>query len=372
MHTPSSAGGVYATVVSRLRRPAIDPGRLSFSSAFVRVEMSEGSEPSARSAPADMRPSALRVRPTDGAAGPRDRKPSLEVPEGRARAMYERIAEYIEDVRTSLRIDVSDHVYQRCIDEIRSLREGRYDCVTQSLENLRPLVEQLQSRLALVEDLRLDSPVYYRQGHPERPASPRRPDAHPFPSAEQTNALAHMTAELNSTRRRAREVEHTSTAWSLGAPTGGPGATIPPNVSDAQGLHPAGTATSRHADGTRPPMDANVASETQALPYDAGGIQEARRVPYEDGQDRGGAARGSREPILSFDPRWGGYQPVGLTAHPGPVDIRTLPVTPFGTLGPGAPGVEPVHTMIQEFSDVANYGMYRLDNTSRLVTSSDA
>ena len=62
--------------------------------------MSEGSEPSARSAPADMRPSALRVRPTDGAAGLRDREPSLEVPERRARSMYERIAEYIEDVQT--------------------------------------------------------------------------------------------------------------------------------------------------------------------------------------------------------------------------------------------------------------------------------
>ena len=119
-------------------------------------------------------------------------------------------------------------------------------------------------------------------------------------------------------------------------------------------------------------MDANVASETQALPYAAEGMQEVRRVPYADDQDRGGAARGSREPILSFDPRWGGYQPVDLTAHPGPVDTRTLPVTPFGTLGPAAPGVEPAHTMIQEFSDVANYRMYWLDNTSRLVISGDA
>ena len=135
--------------------------------------MSEGSEPLARSAPADMRPSALRVRPTDGAAGPRDREPLLEVPEGRARTVYERIAEYIEDVRTSLRIDVSDHVYRRCMDELRSLREGRSDCVTQSLENFRALVDQLQSRLALVEDSRLDSPVDYREDRPERPASSR-------------------------------------------------------------------------------------------------------------------------------------------------------------------------------------------------------
>ena len=135
------------------------------------------------------------------------------------------------------------------------------------------------------------------------------------------NALAHMTAELNSTRRRAREVEQTSTARSPGARTGGPGASAPRNASDAQELPPTGTVTSRHADGIRPPLDANVASETQALPYAAGGMQEAGRVPYADDQGRGGAARGSREPILSFDPRWGGYQPVDLTAHPGPVDI---------------------------------------------------
>ena len=98
-------------------------------------------------------------------------------------------------------------------------------------------------------------------------------------------------------------------------------------------------------------------------------MQQPRWVPPEDGHGRGGAAPGSREPILSFDPRWGGYQPADLAAHPGPVDIRTLPVTPFGTFGLAEPGLEPVHTMIQEFSAVANYRMYRLDNTSRLVTS---
>ena len=61
-----------------------------------------------------------------------------------------------------------------------------------------------------------------------------------------------------------------------------------------------------------------------------------------------------------------------LTAHPGPVDIRTLPVTPFGTLGPAKPGLELVHTMIQAFGAIANYQMYWLDNASRLVSSGDA
>ena len=293
---PQSFGGVYATGVSRPRRLAIDPRRLLFSSASVRFEMSEGFEPSARPAPADM-------RPRDGAAGPRDRELSLEVPEGRARAMYERIAEYIEDVPTSLCIDVSDHVYRRCMDELRSLRKGRFHSVTLSLENLRALFDQLQRRLMLIEDSRLDSPVDYRDGRPERPASSRRPNAHPFLSAEQMHELTHVTAELNSTRRRARQVEQTSTARSPGAPTGGPGATVPPNASDAHELHPTGTVTSRHADRTRPPIDANVASETQALPYAARGAREAGCVSYTNNQYRGGAARGSSEMSLSFYPR---------------------------------------------------------------------
>ena len=55
--------------------------------------------------------------------------------------MYERMAEYIEDVRTPLRIDVTDHVYARSRNDSRSLREGKFECVTQSLESLRPLVD---------------------------------------------------------------------------------------------------------------------------------------------------------------------------------------------------------------------------------------
>ena len=101
-------------------------------------------------------------------------------------------------------------------------------------------------------------------------------------------------------------------------------------------------------------------------------MREASRVPYRHGTGRGEAARGSREPILSFEPRWGDYQPQDLTTLQDPVDVRSLPVTPFGTLGPAAPGVEAVHTMIQEFSAVATYRMYRLDNVSALVTSGDA
>ena len=107
--------------------------------------MNEGSEPTVHSAPADMRASALRVRPGDGAAGRRDRELSLDYSEGCARAMYERITEYIEEFRTSLRIDVTDHVYARCRDESRFLREGRFERVTQSLEILRALVDQLHS-----------------------------------------------------------------------------------------------------------------------------------------------------------------------------------------------------------------------------------
>ena len=119
-------------------------------------------------------------------------------------------------------------------------------------------------------------------------------------------------------------------------------------------------------------MDANVASEIQALPRAPGSRWQTGRVPYQDDPDRAGAARGSGEPMFSVDPRWGGYSPANYAEHPGPVDVYTLPVTSFGSLGPAEPGLESVHTMIQEFSAVADYRMYRLDNTSRLVTSGDA
>ena len=85
-------------------------------------------------------------------------------------------------------------------------------------------------------------------------------------------------------------------------------------------------------------MDATFASETPALPPVTGYMREARRVFYGNENGRGEAARGSREPILSFDPRWGGYQPQDLTTRQGPVDVRSLPVTTFGTLGPRPPG----------------------------------
>lgn len=73
--------------------------------------------------------------------------------------MYGRIAEYIEEVQTSFGIDVSDAAYTRCMNELRSFREGWFDRVSQSLENLRALVYQLQSRLGRVGDLRLDDPL---------------------------------------------------------------------------------------------------------------------------------------------------------------------------------------------------------------------
>lgn len=66
-----------------------------------------------------MRLYALRVRSSDGAAGPRDQYPSLDLSEERVGAMYVRIAQYIEEVHTSLRIDVSDTVYARCMAKLR-------------------------------------------------------------------------------------------------------------------------------------------------------------------------------------------------------------------------------------------------------------
>lgn len=50
--------------------------------------------------------------------------------------MYDRIAEYIEEVRNAFHIDVSDAGYTCCGEELRSLRKGRFDRVNQSLVNL--------------------------------------------------------------------------------------------------------------------------------------------------------------------------------------------------------------------------------------------
>ena len=215
-------------------------------------------------------------------------------------------------------------------------------------------MDQLQSRLVLVEELRLDSLEDFGEDRPERTASARRTEARLFSSADQMRAFAHVTAQLNSTRLRVRQMERFPTATSPGAPPIGPGGTVPPSAYGAQELEPTGPDASRPACGDRTRMDATFASETQALPPVAGDMREASRVPHGDETGRGETTRGSGEPILSFDPRWGGYQSQNLTTRQGPVDIRTLPVTLFGTLGLAAPGVEAVHTMIQDFSAVEN------------------
>ena len=93
--------------------------RLSFESASARVEMEERPAPSIQSEPANMESTAfctsesaaLRVPFGGAATGLSDRELSPELSEGRARAMYDRIATYIEEVRTALRIDVTEAVY---------------------------------------------------------------------------------------------------------------------------------------------------------------------------------------------------------------------------------------------------------------------
>ena len=299
--------------------------------------MSQDYEPSIRSETADPSPAAMQVSAApsgDGDKGRRDREPSPGSSEEQAAAMIDRIAEYIEKVRTSLRIDVSDAVYNRCMTELRSLRDGRFDRVTQSLENLRALIDKLHSRLMLVEDSRFASPKRSRQGRPERPTSARIPKDRASPSAEQLCAFAHLSAQLNDTHRRARDMERTMAERLPHAPSRGPGGTVPPSVLAPEGWRPTGADTSWTVERSRPLIDANFASETQALPPIAGSRRQVDRVSYADEQDRGGAARGSGELMFPVDPRWGGYAPAGYAMHPGPGDVRTLPVTPFGTLGP--------------------------------------
>ena len=221
-------------MVSRPRRPwSSISEKTSFPSASDRVEMSQDYEPSIRSEAADPNPAAMQVPSVpsgDGDADPRDRKPSPGSSEEQAAAMFDLIVEYIEEVRTSLCIDVSDAVYNRCMTELRSLCKGRFDRVTSSLVNLRALIDELHSRPVLVEDSRFASPGPSGQGRPESPTSARRPEARTSPSAEQLGAFAHLSAELNATRRRARDMERTMAEMLPGAPSRGPGGTVPPDV----------------------------------------------------------------------------------------------------------------------------------------------
>lgn len=256
--------------------------------------------------------------------------------------------------------------------ELCSLREGRFERVDQSLENLCALVDQLHSRLELIEDAGPDSPAMDVGGHSVSTHSGVRPEPKPFQYSGQMRAFGHMAAELNTTRRRAREIEQVKTARSSRAPSIGPGATTPlstPAVRDGYGTS---IDTNRVAERNLTPLDANFGSETQALPHVPGSMRPGDRVLYVHEQDCAGAACGSREPNLSFDPRWSGYQPVHRTAQSGTIHVRTLHVTPFGKPGPTEPRMEPVHTMIQDFSFVADYWMYRLDNVSTLFTSGEA
>lgn len=149
--------------------------------------------------------------------------------------MYESIAEYIEDVRTSFLIDESDSIYARRMEEVRSPCKGRFDRVIHSLENLRTLDEKLHSRLGLGKDVRIASPVANVAGLSETSISGVPVYSKLFPSVEQMGEVAHMAAEPNTARRRAHEMKQTSSAGSPGAPSRGPGTTVNPDASNARG-----------------------------------------------------------------------------------------------------------------------------------------
>ena len=85
-----------------------------------------------------------------------------------------------------------------------------------------------------------------------------------------------MAAELNSTRRCAREMEQTSAETSPGGLSRGPGATVPPGASGTQTLPPTSAVSSRRAEDNLPTADANFASETQALLHAPGSMHQLR------------------------------------------------------------------------------------------------
>lgn len=74
-----------------------------------------------------------------------------------------------------------------------------------------------------------------------------------------------------------------------------------------------------------------------------------------------------RELFIAFDSRCARHQPEDLNAQNGLVGVRTQLVISFCTLGPAALGVEPVYTVIQKFSGVANYHVCHLDDISRFI-----
>ena len=194
----------------------------------------------------------------------------------------------------------------------------------------------------------------------------------PPSSAEQLRAFAHQTAELESTRQRARALGRAMCARLPGAPNRRPGGAVLPSTAATQGWRPTSAVTSQAAEGNGLPLNANVASESQALPSASGSMWQTGRVPYRDDPDREVAARRSRETFTPFNLRWGGYLAVYHTAQPGLVDVHTLQITAYGKMGPAKPGLEPVHTMTQNFRAAANFRMYRLDKISRVVASGDA
>lgn len=273
---------------------------------------------------------------------------------------------------TSLRNDVSDIIYACCTDKLRSFREGRFERVSQSLENFRELFDQLHSCLMLVENAPLDSPAMDVGARRVSTHSEVRLELKPFPSVGQMRTFAHMDVELNSTQHRVRAMEQATTSSSPGAPMIGLGATIPPSMPAVRDGYRTGIKTNRFAEINQPPSDVKFASEMQALPHVPGSMRPTKRISYAHEQDCGGPIPASRDPSLSFDSRWGAYQPVERTVNSGARDSRMLPVTPFGMPGTTEPQHEQVHTMVQELRSVSDFRIYQLYNVSRLVTPGDA
>ena len=201
---------------------------------------------------------------TGGFAGVRATRTNL-----RRRCRSSRSRTVAESLRRTHSCDVRTH---------RAVHPGcpgipSYRCVGQ-LENPRALVDQLQAHLVLVEDARIDSPVVDIAGQPASANSGIRRNPQPSLDAEQMGAFAHMAAEFNSARRGARQMEQTTAERSPGAPSRGPGATVPPGASGAQERSPTSAVTSRSAEDIKPTADAKFTSETQALPYASGSMRQ--------------------------------------------------------------------------------------------------
>ena len=222
---------------------------------------------------------------------------------------YERMLRSLDDIQEALRNDVYDYVYENCRDNLRDLMLDRYQSFTHGVESLRTHVDTIESRLVLCERL--------------------IPDRSADLTAEQMGAFSRLAAQLNQQRSRA-------------------------NLLRERGSDISSTSANAR-DVSRP-------SPVLLRPFHS--LPTGSDRPDSNGLRREAHAREAQNTAPPLASHKIPYRPEKPSAP--------LAVTPFGHLEPLEPGIEPTKTLLQEFSHVVDYRLYRLDDTSILVSENDA